>query len=129
MYLKLDQESVIKKIHKWLFLLSLLPLLFNWLLGFFFIKTEKEKNFIYKNAFASIGFIFISSFVYLIYMIVFDFISNVLVLNYVFFLLQSLICFLYCLLSVLFYWSYYKNKNFLFLEKLDYFYKKFIEIL
>lgn len=125
----MKNKNIINQIQEILFIISLLPLLLNWILGFFIFHKEKEKIYIYRSAFNSVLFISLSSSLFLIFLLINEYIITNSLINYIFFILQVFLVLAYFFISIALFISYYKNSELKILYKLDLLYQKFLEIL
>jgi hypothetical protein len=116
------KEQIIYRLKEIFFIISILPLILNWILGIFYFKNEEKYPYIYRNFIISILFLICSSIFYIIY----NFIMNIffmLSINYLFFVFQTTLILLYVYFAILQIISYYKKKSFMILDKIDLIYK------
>lgn len=121
-------KKIEKQFKEILFIFSLLPLLLNWIVGFFVFHNEKQK-YIYLSAFNSVLFISLSSILFLIFLLINEFIITTSLIHSIFFILQLFLVLLYFFISIALFISYYKNLEVKILNKFDLLYQKLLEIL
>ncbi len=102
--------KVKKNIMEIIFILSLLPLILNWIVGLFFLDQKEKRTYIYRNFTISFVFLIISVLIYILYLIITNIYFS-LIINYIFFILQILFIFFYTGMSILQIWSYKNNLN------------------